>query len=280
MYETLEAVTPFVLFPLLSLGFMWVVKVLDDRRTAFSEDREMISGKNLAVGLRKSGMYLGIAFGLAGTLFGRSQNLAGDLVNFAVAGVALMVLLFAAFVVNDRIILCKVNNDKAIQEGNTALGLVEFASYTSSGIIMHGAFSGEGGGILAAAVFFLLGQVALVAVFYLYEAVTPRKICEEIEVKANAAEGIDAAGVLLAMAIILRASVAGPFTGWLDGLTGFGIYFAGGLLAILAFRFLGNAIFVPRVSYDEEITKERNLSVATLSSTVQVALALVISGSF
>lgn len=280
MQDFLKTAVPFVVYPLLALGFMWAIKFLDDKRTSFNEDELMLTGRNLAVSLRKSGMYLGLAFGLAGTLFGRSQALADDLINFIEGGIVLIVLLFLAFVVNDKIILCRVDGDKAVSEGNTAVGLMEFASYVSSGIIMHGAFSGEGGGILAAGVFFLLAQAALVAAFYIFEAVTPRNICEEIEVKQNAAAGMDAAGMLIALAIILRAGVAGPFTGWVSGLGGFALYFAAGFAALLIFRFLGNLIFVPKVSFDQEIARDRNLSVAVLSSLVQVGLALVIAGAF
>ena len=280
MEDIFVRAVPFVVFPLVALGFMWAMKFLDDRRTSFDEDEQLVRGKNMAVSLRKSGLYLGLAFGLAGALFGRSQGLLEDLVSFVLAGMVLMVLLFAAFVVNDKIILCRIDNDKAVSEGNTAVGLVEFAGYVSSGIIMHGAFSGEGGGIPAAAVFFLLAQAALVAAFYLLEAFTPRNMCEEIEVKQNSAAGMDAAGMLIALAIILRAGLAGPFTGWLAGLIGFGLYLVAGLLALMLFRVPCRILFVPKVSYDREIAENRNLSVATLSSVVQVGLALVIAGTF
>lgn len=280
MEEFLKHAAPVVLFPLVALGFMLVTKILDDRRTSFNEDEQMLSHGNLAVSLRKSGIYSGIAFGLAGTFFGQSQGLLADLANFASAGVVLLILLFAAFLVNDKIMLCKVDGDKAVSEGNTAVGLVEFASYLSSGIIMHGAFSGEGGGILVAGAFFLLGQAALVVAFYLLEALTPRNICEEIEIKGNTAAGMDVAGMLIALAIVLRASVAGPFTGWLPGMKGFALYTIGGLIALTIFRFLAARLFVPGVSFDREIAVERNLSVATLSSVVQVALALIIAGTF
>ncbi len=280
MEDVIRIAAPFLIFPLVALGFMWALKFLDDRRTSFNEDDEMLSGKNLAVSLRKSGMYLGLAFGLAGTFFGRSHVLTTDLTNFMIAGIVLLVLLFVAFVINDKIILRRVDGDKSICEGNTAVGLVEFASYLSSGIIMHGAFSGEGGGLLAAAVFFLLGQAGLVIAFYLLEALTPRNICEEIELKQNAAAGMDVAGMLIALAIILRASLAGPFTGWVPGLKGFSLYLVAGLIALMVFRFLGNRIFVPGSSYDQEISAARNLPAATLSSVVQVCLALVIAGTF
>ena len=279
MENALKLAAPVFIFPLLALAFMYAVKLLDDRRTSFDEDEEMLSRGNIAVSLRKSGIYAGIAFGLAGTFFGGSQGLLTDLANFALAGVVLMVLLFVAFLINDKIILRKLDGDKEVSEGNTAVGLVEFASYTSSGIIMHGAFSGEGGGILTAGGFFLMGQAALVGAFYLLEALTPRDICEEIEVKKNTAAGMDVAGMLVALAIILRAGVAGPFTGWVPGIRGFGVYVVGGLIALMFFRFLATRLFVPGVSFDQEIAGDRNLSVATLSSVVQVALALIIAGT-
>ncbi|MFZ2447350.1 MAG: DUF350 domain-containing protein [Syntrophobacteraceae bacterium] len=280
MEDVIKIAAPFFIFPLVALGFMWALKLLDGRRTSFNEDDQMISGKNLAVSLRKSGMYLGLAFGLAGTFFGPSHGLATDLTNFMIAGIVLLVLLFVAFVINDKVILCRVDGDKSISEGNTAVGLVEFASYLSSGIIMHGAFSGEGGGLPAAAVFFLLGQAGLVIAFYLLEALTPRNICEEIELRQNAAAGMDVAGMLIALSIILRSSLAGPFTGWVPGLKGFGLYLVAGLIALAVFRFLGNRIFVPGSSYDQQISVARNLPAATLSSVVQVGLALVIAGTF
>jgi uncharacterized membrane protein YjfL (UPF0719 family) len=279
MEDVWKVAISFVVFPLIALGFMWAVKFLDDRRTSFNEDEQILEASNLAVSLRKSGMYLGLALGLAGTFFGRSQGLVEDLINFVIAGVVLMILLFVAFIVNDKIILRRIDDDKAVSEGNTAVGLVEFAGYVSSGIIMNGAFSGEGGGILVAGVFFLLGQAALIITFYLLEAVTPRNICEDIEVRQNAAAGMDVAGMLIALAIILRASLAGSFTGWIQGLKGFGLYFAAGLLALVVFRFLARIIFVPKSSYDQEIAGDRNLSVATLFSVVQVGLALVIAGN-
>jgi len=279
MEDIWKVAAPFVVFPLVALGFMWVLKFLDDQRTSFNEDEQILKADNLAVSLRKSGMYLGLALGLAGTLFGRSQGLLQDLMNFVIAGLVLILLLFVAFIVNDKIILCKIDDDKAVSEGNTAVGLVEFGGYVSSGIIMNGAFSGEGGGILVGGVFFLLGQAALIITFYLLEVVTPRNICEEIEVRQNTAEGMDVAGVLIALAIILRASVAGSFTGWIPGLKGFGLYFVAGLLALVVFRFLGRIIFVPKASYDQEIAGDRNLSVATIFAVVQVGLALVIAGT-
>ena len=139
-----------------------------------------------------------------------------DLANFLIAAIMVVIFLFVTFELNARIILRRVNNDEAVAKGNVAGGPVEFSTYVGTGIIMNGAFSGEGGGLGAAAVFFILGQIALVVAFYLDAAVSRRNIREEIELKGNIAEGIDMAGVLIAVSIILRASIIGPFTGWIS----------------------------------------------------------------
>ena len=150
----------------------------------------------------------------------------------------IVIFLFITFEINERIILRKVNNDEAVANGNVAVGAVEFSTFVGTGIIMNGAFSGEGGGLLAAGVFFVLGQIALVIAFYLDAAISRRNIQEEIELKGNIAEGVDMAGILIAISIILRASIIGPFTGWIPGLEGFGIYLALGLLALFVFKAL------------------------------------------
>lgn len=278
MQEFQTILTRFLVFPFLALLLMYIVKRLDDMRTPFNEDEEITSGSNLAIALRKSGIYLGLALGLSSAFWGTSGDVLNDIIGFLKAGAFMMAALFVAFEVNDRLILWKVNNDQAVKEKNVSVGIVEFASYIGSGIIMHGSFSGEGGGILAAAAFFLLGQAALVGAFYLYELVSPRKIGMEIEEKRNEAEGIDVAGMLVAFAIVLRASIAGPFTGWIPGLEGFGIYFVAGLIFLFAYRYIGNRLFLSRIVYDSAIGIERNPAVAVVSSVIQVAMALVIAG--
>lgn len=278
MQDIVPVLVRFLMYPLLALLIMYVAKSLDDARTPFKEDAEITGKQNLAIALRKGGIYLGLALGLSGAMWGTSGSMLQDVLAFIKTGAVMIAALFVAFLVNDRVILRKVDNDKAVAAGNTALGLVELASYVGSGIIMHGSFSGEGGGLLAAAVFFLLGQAALVCAFFLYELLTPRCIGDEIEQKGNTAEAIDVAGMLIAFALILRASIAGPFTGWIAGIQGFALYFAAGLIFLLPYRFLGNRLFARHISYDREIV-HNNLAVAALSSSIQVAIALVIAGA-
>ncbi len=183
------------------------------------------------------------------------------------------------FEFNARIILRNVNNDEAVAKGNVAVGAVEFSTFVGTGIIMNGAFSGEGGGLWAAGVFFILGQIALVIAFYLDAAISRRNIQEQIELKGNVAEGIDMAGVLIAISIILRASIIGPFTGWIPGLVGFGVYLVLGLVALFVFKALAQKIFMPRVSYANEMDRQRNEAVAVFAACIQISVAVFIANS-
>lgn len=265
------------IYPLLGILLVWIVKMADDKLTPFDENKAMIEGGNLAVGLRKAGMCLGLFLALAGVLFGKSPNILVDLLNFFEASVMVVIFLLLTFELNARIILRKVNNDAAVKNGNVAVGVVEFSTYLGTGIIMNGAFTGEGGGLWAAAVFFALGQTALVIAFYLDAAISRRKIQEEIETKGNIAEGIDVAGILIAISIILRASIIGPFTGWKQGLEEFGIYLTVGLLALLVFKVLAEKIFMPRVSYAEEMDIQRNEAVAVFIACIEISVAVFIA---
>jgi uncharacterized membrane protein YjfL (UPF0719 family) len=57
--------------------------------------------------------------------------------------------------------------------------------------------------------FFVLGQIALLVLFWLFEALT--KYSVQNDTPSSAAAGIDILGMLISIGIILRYSIAGPF---------------------------------------------------------------------
>ncbi len=266
-------------YPLLGILVVWFVKLADGKRAPFDEDKAMLLESNLAVGLRKSGTCLGLFLALAGVLSGRSPSILSDLLNFFKATIMVVIFLFITFEINKWIILRKINNDDAVAKGNVAVGAVEFSTFVGTGLIMNGAFTGEGGGLWAAGVFFILGQIALVIAFYMDAAIAGRNIQEEIELKGNIAEGVDVAGVLIAISIILRASIIGPFTGWIPGLEGFGMYLVLGLLALFIFKYLARKIFMPKVSYADEMDKQHNEAVAILAACIEISVAVFIANT-
>ncbi len=69
-------------YPFLGILVVWLVKLADDKLTPFDEDKAMLLESNLAVGLRKSGICLGLFLALAGVLTGKSPSILADLWNF------------------------------------------------------------------------------------------------------------------------------------------------------------------------------------------------------
>ena len=87
--------------------------------------------------------------------------------------------------------------------GNSALGMVEAGMYIATGFILNGSMSGGGGSfsqsLASALLFFVLGQVVLLAFGLVYETITPFHVRDEIR-QNNLAAGIGLAGILVALA--------------------------------------------------------------------------------
>lgn len=266
-----------IVFSLIGLAVMWLAKIFDDKRTPFDEDQLIVKQKNLAIALRKSGIFLGLAIGLYGVISGPGKGLFADSMTVFWESGFLLTALFAAYLINEHIILSGINNDKAVEENNIAVGLVELGSYVGTGMIINGAFAGEGGGILAAIVFFTLGQIALLLAHFCHKITTLGPYFKEIETKGNVTAAISSMASLIAISIILRASIVGPFTGWENDIKSFVFSFFMGvaILEILG-TFVNNA-FLPRTS--KEICADNNPAAMTILASVKIATALIIASA-
>jgi len=120
-----------------------------------------------------------------------------------------------------------IDNDQAVAAGNTAVALTEFGSYIATGMIASASFGGGEGSWLTAIVFFALGQLALIGGFWAQELLLPGSFVAEVA-RGREGAGVAVAGVLIALGVILRASIAGPFLGWQASLSTFGVYALGG----------------------------------------------------
>ena len=57
------------------------------------------------------------------------------------------------------------------------------------------------------------------------------------------------------------------------------MYLALGLLALFIFKYLARKIFMPRVSYADEMDKQRNEAVAIFAACIQISVAVFIANS-
>ncbi|MEH0020947.1 MAG: DUF350 domain-containing protein [Desulfobacter sp.] len=278
-------------FALVGVFFIFLAKRLDDWRTRDFDDDRHIDDGNVAVGLRRAGLYLGIAIAMSGALSGPSSGFWIDIIQLGVDGLIITGFLFSSRFINDFVMMGHVDNDaECVKEftlpdgrtvtGNTALGMVEASMYIATGLILNGSLSGGGGtffqSLVSAVLFFVLGQMVLLGFGFVYELITPFNVREEIK-KNNLAAGIGLGGILIALGIILMSSLSGMFTGWLSDLTGFAVYTLFGMVLLLVFRSLMDRVLLPTTNLATEIKEDRNVAALVVVESAIAAVAIIIA---
>ena len=271
-----------LVFILVVLAFMYLMKQWRDWRTHFDTDDEVEEKSNLAVGLRRAGLYVAIAIAMVGALSGSPQGFVPDLTALAIDGVLAVILLAGARIFNDNVILRSVDNDTEAKNGNVAVGLAEAGSTIATGLILYGAFTGESDtllhGILGVIVFAVLGQIALLIFYEVYQLITPFDVKDEIK-NGNAAAGTAVAGMLVALGFILKASISGPAVSWVEDIVSFAIYAIIGILVLLVFRKVIDWLFLPNTNLAIEVSRDKNVAAVTMAQGAIIAVALVISAA-
>jgi uncharacterized membrane protein YjfL (UPF0719 family) len=267
-----------IAFSAIAFLWMWLAKLFTDvrMRSVYDADQQITEARNLAVGLRRAGMYLGVGIGMLGALSGGGGAFVPDATLMLVEGGVMVAFLFVAQRISDAVVVHGIANDEALRDGNVAVGLVELGISVATGLIAYGSFAGEGGGIVSAIVFFALGQLALLAMSLIYERITPYHVVDGVR-GGNVAAGLMLGGMLLAFGFILQSSLAGPFVGWSEDLLGFGASAAMGIVLLLLLQWPIDRLFLPGTTLREEIETEPNPAAVAVAVAVKIALALVIS---
>ena len=290
---TLTGLGQALTYVIVGIFFIWLVKKIDDRRTKEFDDDAHIDDGNVAVGLRRAGLYLGISIALSGAMGGSSSGFFLDVIQLLIDGLIITGFMFSSRFINDFIMLSNINNDeeciKVFQQpdgstavGNTAVGMVEAGMYIATGFILNGSLSGAGGtffqGIASAILFFIMGQITLLIFGFLYELTTPFNVRNEIK-NNNLAAGIGLGGLLMALGIILMSSVSGPFTGWTNDLAGFGIYAFFGIVILLISRLVIDRLLLPTTNIATEVKEDRNVAALIVVVSAINAVAIIIASS-
>ncbi len=253
-----------------------VAKLVNDWTTPYRIDHELMENDNPALGVSIMGYLLGVGFVLAGVLMGPSRGLGRDLIDISLYGALGIVLLNVSRVLNDRLILGRFSNVKEIiEDRNVGTGAVQAGSYLASGLVVAGAVSGSGGGIVTALVFFVLGQAGLIGFGLLYTRLAAYDVHAEIEAD-NAAAGVAFGGALVALGIVLAKAAGGDFVSWSDNLTRFGVTLAVGLVLLPLGRWFCEWVLFRTAHLGQEIARDRNLNAGFVELAVLTSLALII----
>lgn len=269
------------IFPylLIELALLYGFKKIHDRITRYDDDAEIRQG-NLAAGIARGGMYLGLVLAMNGSLLTEQLDYLSDLLWFAVDGLwAVVVMTLASFVL-DKVVLPHVDNRKAVGEGNRAVAVVEAAGYIGLGVIMLASLAGGGAATLSqdfasGAVFAALGLGALVGVYGLfvltYKMVRGHKVSDEIA-GGNVAIAIEAAGVLLGMSLVLGFSIIGDFQGWAQDILAFVIAALSGVLMVAVGQVVSRRLFVRGGTLLPDDSHGGNVASASINAMLLLAI--------
>jgi len=225
-----------------------------------------------------------------------------DLAELGSYGLLAILLLKVAGLVNDKCILHRFENKKElVGDRNVGAGAVVAGSYIASGLVLAGAFSGrvthaggaDGGSwfdlLLAelpiALAFFALGQVALVVLGFVYQAIQKEDVLDAIErdyevdgvtFGGNAAAGIAFAGNMVALGVLLYGGARYDFVSWGENLSTFGIHVGAALVGLPLWRLLVDKIVLSKAYLAKEIYEDRNVNAALIESVFLVALAVIL----
>jgi uncharacterized membrane protein YjfL (UPF0719 family) len=257
---------------------MFIAKKLADFRVrgVYNADYEIETAENTSVALRRVGLYLGIAIAMFGALStGNTNGFEKDLVAQLVDGSLIIIFLAVAMYINDKILLSGIDNTQALKDNNISVGLVEMGAYIGTGLIAYGSFAGTGPWY-SSIVFFILGQIMLIAMVKVYEYFSSYDALEEIK-NGNIPAGLMVGGTMVAYGLILKASIMGPFNGWEQDLIGFGISAFSGIVLLVLVNMGIDKLFLPNTNVHKEIKIDRDLPPIMVVVAVKIAIALTIS---
>ena len=282
IYEVIMSLDQVVhgLFYLVAIFIIFFIGkiVYDKLNPRFKLKEELVDKDNFAVALTIIGYYLGLVFVIGGTLIGPSSGLVEDIIDIFYYGILAIILLNIAGILVDKIILYKFDAVKEIiDDQNAGTGVVEAANYIANGLILYGAISGEGGDLVTAIIFWLLGQVVLVITCVFYNLITPFDVHEHIE-KDNVAVGVAFAGMLIALGNIIRIGLEGDFISWYQNLSEFIGFVIFGIILLPLLRIATDKILLPgRKLTDELVNQEKpNIGAGAIEAFTYIAASFII----
>ncbi len=259
---TIDQVSSALVYLLCAFAVFLVGKwTYDKLHPRFVLREELLVRDNLALALAVVGYYFGLVIAIGGVLEGPSYGLLEGLLDVFFYGLIAVVLLNISAILNDKIILHKFDNQKEIiDDQNVGTGVIEAGNHIAVGLIVYGAISGEGGDLLTAAAFWLLGQGVLILTGMIYNLITPFDIHEQIE-KDNVAVGVAFSGALIAVGNIIRISVEGDFVSWSQNLFEFGGFVLFGLLLLPVVRWVTDKVLLPGHRLSDELVNQEKPNV-------------------
>ncbi|MDW3194337.1 MAG: DUF350 domain-containing protein [Cytophagales bacterium] len=272
LQDVITIISYILVFVIIILIAKWVKELI----SKFDTVKELVINDNPAFNVSYAGYMLSVSIVFIGALVGPESDLLTDLgivFGFAVMGV---ILLNISVILNDKFLLHKFSNThEIVEKQNVGVGVVQFASYLASALIIAGSIVGEGKDLWFTLILFLLGQISLIGLSLCFNAITPYSIHKQLE-NLNLSAGISFAGKLIGSGIILLKGAMTVFTSWWAHIQFFLLCILIALMVQPLIQFFLDKVIIPESRIIHEIKEDRNMGVAFLEMVFYISFALLI----
>lgn len=213
----------FATFAYTSLSLLFLIigrKVYQLLHKEINMNHELVEQDNFAFAFANVGYLSGITIALGGALTGStSGSLINDLIDFSLYALISIALLNLSIILNDFLILRRMNlKHELVEDQNIGVGVLEAAISLATGLIIYGAVSGDShhdviNGFLSTVIFWAIGMLLFVLSTFVYNAILNFNLLDEIK-KNNVAVGIAYSGVIISIANLIRHGIQGDFVSW------------------------------------------------------------------
>ncbi len=205
MIDSVFALVPICIVFLISIMAMRAVFGQQVRWHGYSYADVIASGGS-AASIRLAGLLLGGTIGFWGVITPTELGPLHDLVKITQSLLFVMTFVIIAGYVNDKVMFHQVDNLREVfVNNNTAVAVLEFASFVATGLIFNGTQS-SGEYVLAGVVWFIIGQLLMVTSVYLYAFLHGGiKVMNDEAKNGNLAYAFSCTGFIISVGVVIRS---------------------------------------------------------------------------
>jgi len=264
------------------------------RRTSnFSFHDELTERENPAFAACLGGYLGGVAIALTGAFPDNSTSFGDGAISMTYSGLLAILLMRASIWMNHEFILNKFNIDfEMVQDRNIGAGIAVAGSSLGTGFVLAGALTGDSDGYLNAirdiAVYWALGQGLFIVGSWAFFKTAGYDVQKTLEHDRNTAAGFSLGGFLVALGIVLGASLKGASSQLLPVVDPAGQLVLGELLTtaivlavcvplLILTNVVTQRLIFHHVNLSKEIAIDKNAAAGIVCATASIATATLVA---
>ena len=266
-------------------ALVFAAKWMFQKTTRYCIDDELTEKDNPAFGIAFGGYIVGVAIALSGALYPwEGADLVEELLSIMLYGLIAAALMRLSVWINDRAILHSFPIEKElVDDRNPGTGFVVAGSSIATGFMLRGVLAGFSDSLLTGlrdvAVYFVVGQVILVAGGWVYTRMAGYDVHHEIGNDDNTAAGISFGGYLAALGYIASVALTGATSAWVDEVITAFIVATFGIALLMGARVVADLLLLPKSPLAKEVAEDANVAAGVAAAASFLIVAILFGAS-